>query len=160
MPTLTSVETNFAASAHRTVTVEQVIASTPGPIWAALVDNPGWTTWYPGMKRCESTSDPAHGVGSTRTVEVGGLKAEETFVAWEPEKLWAFTITKTNLPMAKRFLEQVELIAGDGVTAARYTGAFEPMLITKPLAGLIERQIRTAWTNGLAGLAAHVTSTS
>ena len=58
--------------------------------------------------------------------------------------------------MAKRFLEQVELIPENGATRVRYTGAFEPMLVTKPLAGLIERQLRTAWTNGLAGLATHV----
>jgi len=160
MPTLSPVDTSFLTTASRTVTVEQVIASPPAPIWATLVDNPGWTMWYPGMKRCESTSDPAHGVGSTRTVEVGGLKADEKFVAWEPEKLWAFTITKTNLPMAKRFLEQVELIPGDGVTTVRYTGAFEPMRITQPFVRLIDKQIRTAWTNGLAGLAAHVTSAS
>ncbi len=158
MPTLTPVDTSFATTAPHTVVVEHVIASAPGPIWAALVDNPGWTTWYPGMKRCESTSDPAHGVGSTRTVAVGALKADETFVAWEPEKLWAFTIVKTNVPMAKRFLEQVELISGDGVTTVRYTGAFEPMSLTRPVAKLIERQVRTGWTNGLIGLAAHVTA--
>ena len=159
MPTLTPVDTSFASTAPNTVVVEQAIASAPGPIWAALADNPGWTSWYPDMKRCIDTSDPAHGVGSTRSVTVGPLKADETFVAWEPDKLWAFTIVKTNLPMAKRFLEQVELIPGDGVTTVRYTGAFEPTWLTRPIAKLIEKQVRTGWTNGLAGLAAHVTAT-
>ncbi len=132
MPTLAPVDTSFAATAPHTVVVEHVIASVPGPIWAALVDNPGWTTWYPGLKQCESTSDPAHGVGSTRTVTVGPLVAEERFVAWEPEQLWAFTIVKTNLPVAKRLLEQVELIRRDGVTTVRYTGAFEPTFSPDP----------------------------
>lgn len=159
MPTLAPVDASFATTAPRTVVVEQVIASAPGPIWAALVDNPSWTAWFPGMKRCDDTSDPTHGVGSTRSVTVGGLKADETFVAWEPEKLWAFTIVKTNLPMAKRFLEQVELIPGDGVTTLRYTGAFEPTWLTRPIAKLVEKQLRTAWTGGLAGLAAHVAAT-
>ncbi len=158
MPTLTPVDTNFAATAPHTVVVEQVIAAAPGPIWAALTDNPGWTTWFPGMKRCVNTSDPAHGVGSTRSVTVGALKADETFVAWEPETLWAFAIVKTNLPMAKRFLEQVELIPGDGATTVRYTGAFEPTLLTRPIARMVEKQVRTGWTGGLAGLAAHVTA--
>jgi len=158
MPTLTPVNTSFAATAPRTVVVEQTITSAPGPIWAALVDNPGWTKWFPGMKECVSTSDPATGVGSTRTISLGGLKADEEFVAWEPEQLWAFTIVKTNLPMAKRFLEQVELIPGDGVTTVRYTGAFEPMLITRPIGRMIESQLRAGWTGGLAGLATHVTA--
>ncbi len=73
MPTLIPVDTSFAATAPRTIVVDQMIASPPGPIWEVIVDNPGWTTWYPGMKTCTSTSDPAHGVGSTRTVEVGGV---------------------------------------------------------------------------------------
>lgn len=137
MPTLTPVDMSFADSAPRKVVVEQVIASPPGPIWAALIDNPGWTTWYPGMKSCVSTSDPAGGVGSTRTVQVGGLKADEQFVAWEPEALWAFTITKTNMPMATRFLEQVELIPDGSSTTVRYTGSFEPTLITRLVAGMI-----------------------
>ena len=158
MPTLTPVDLDFAATAPRSVVVEQPIASEPGPIWAALVDNPGWTEWYPKMTSSVSTSDPAHGVGSTRTVEVAGLRADERFVAWEPERLWAFTIVKTNLPLAKSFLEQVELLPGDGVTNVRYTGSFKPLLLTRPIASLIERQIRTGWTAGLAGLADHVTS--
>lgn len=78
-------------------------------------------------------------------------------MAWEPDELWAFTIVKTNVPMAKRFLEQVELIQRDATTTVRYTGAFEPMLITRPIAGFIEKQVRSGWTDGLAGLAAHLT---
>lgn len=157
MPTLTPVDASFAHTAPRRVVVEQRVGSGTEPIWAALVDHAGWTAWFPGMKSAVATSDPAHGVGSTRTVKVGGLVADEEFVAWDPETLWAFTIVKTNLPMAKRFLEQVELVPGDGDTVVRYTGAFEPMLLTRPIAALIEKQIGAAWTKGLAGLAAHIT---
>lgn len=158
MPNLNLVDTSFANSAPRKVVVEQRIDTSTGPIWAALVDHPGWTQWYPGMKKCRGTSDPASGVGSTRTVSVGGLVADEEFVAWEPETLWAFSIVKTNLPMAKRFLEQLELIPGEGSTLVRYTGAFEPVFITRPIASLIEKQVSAGWTEGLGGLATYVTS--
>lgn len=156
MPTLTPVGVDFADTAPRTIVVDQVVAAPAAPIWAAIVDNSSWTVWYPTMRTCVSTSDPDHGVGSTRRVVVGSLRAEEKFVAWDPERTWAFTILETNLPLAKRFLERLDLIPGDGVTAVRYTGAFEPTAFTRPIAGLIERQVRTAWTNGLAGLARHV----
>lgn len=158
MPTLEPVDPTFATRAPNTVVVEQVVAAPVARVWATVIDNPGWTLWFPTMTSSVDTSEPAHGVGSTRTVKVGGLRAEERFVAWEPERLWAFTITKTNLPMAKKFLEQLELTADGDATIVRYTGAFEPMLLTRLVAGLIERQIRTAWTNGLAGLADHIGS--
>lgn len=156
MPTLAPASLDFASSAPNRVIVEQTIAATAADVWAVIIDNPGWTQWFPAMSSCVNTSDEAHGVGSTRTVKVGGLKADERFIGWEPEQLWAFTIEKTNLPMAKRFSEQVELIAGDGSTTVRYTGAFEPFTIMRPVASLIEKNIRAAWTAGLAGLAAHV----
>ena len=49
-------------------------------------------------------------------------------------------------------------LAGDGATTVRYTGAFEPTLLTRPIARMVEKQVRTGWTGGLAGLAAHVTA--
>lgn len=156
MPTLEPVDTDFVTPAPRTIVVEQEIAADPAAVWAVLTDNDSWTTWYPNMNSCITTSDPGHGVGATRSVAVGSLKADERFVAWDEPKLWAFTIVKTNLPMAKRFLEQVELVGGESTTTARYTGAYEPTAFTRPIASLIDRQIRTAWTNGLAGLAAHL----
>ena len=156
MPTLAPVDTSFVSTAPRTVTVDQLVAAPVARVWAVVIDNPGWINWFPTMTSSEDTSDPIHGVGSTRTVKVGGLRAEERFVAWEPEQLWAFTIEKTNLPMAKRFLEQLEFTPDGDQTKVRYTGAYEPHLLTRPIAGLIDKQIRSGWTNGLAGLAAHV----
>lgn len=156
MPTLAPVDLSFATTAPRTVTVTKTIAAPVADVWAAVTDNPGWVNWFPTMSSSENTSDPTHGLGSTRTVKVGGLRAEERFVGWEPEKLWAFAIDKTNLPMAKRFLEQLEFTADGDTTNVTYTGAYEPHLLTRLIGGVIDKQLRSAWTNGLAGLAAHV----
>lgn len=154
MPRLEPADLDFATSAPRSVTVEQTIAAPVARVWEVVTDNPGWVDWYPTMTEAVDTSDPTTGVGSTRRVKVGGLVAEERFIAWEPEQLWAFTIEKTNLPTAKRFLEQLEFEADGDTTTVRYTGAYEPLWFTKPIAGFVDKQLRTAWTAGLAGLAA------
>lgn len=156
MPTLAPVDLSFANAAPRRVTVDQVVNAPVAKVWDVVTNNPGWVNWFPTMSSSENTSDPTHGIGSTRTVKVGGLRAEERFVGWEPERLWAFTIEKTNLPMAKRFLEQLEFTPDGDQTKVRYTGAYEPHLLTRLVAGVVDKQLRTAWTNGLAGLAAHV----
>ncbi len=156
VPTLTPADLTFADSAPNRVVVEHPIAADPATIWAVIIDNPGWSQWYPTMTSCVDTSSQIHGVGSTRAVKVGALEAEERFIAWEPQRLWAFTIEKTNLPMAKRFTEQLELIETDDSTTVRYVGAFEPLTIMRPVSRLLERNVRRAWTAGLAGLAEHV----
>lgn len=156
MPSLTPADLDFAGTAPNRIVVERTVAAPAARIWEALVDTAGWTTWFPTMTSATSTSDPDHGLGSTRSVKVGGLVADERFIGWEPERLWAFTIVRTNLPMAKRFTEQVELIPDGDRTAVRYTGAFEPTVFTRWFTRIVEGQIRTAWTNGLDGLADHV----
>lgn len=156
MPALDPVEPSFATTAPQKVVVETTVAASTASVWGALADNDAWPKWFDPMSSCISTSDPATGVGSTRSVVVGPLEADELFIIWEPEKAWGFTITRTNLPMAKRFLEMVELEAigttSSPQTLVRYTGAFEPHLITKLSYPLVKRQVRSAWTKGLAGL--------
>lgn len=154
MPSLEPADPTFATTAPRIVTVDHVVDAPASAVWEVVTDNPGWVEWFPTMTSSENTSDPTSGVGSTRTVKVGGLRADERFVAWEPEKLWAFTITKTNLPMAKRFLEQLEFTPDGDKTRVRYTGAYEPHPLVRPIGGFIDKQLRSTWANGLAGLAA------
>lgn len=156
MPTLSPAGPDFFASAPNRIVVERTVAAPAARIWDAITDTPGWTTWYPTMTSAAVTSDPGHGVGSTRSVKVGRLEADERFIVWEPERRWAFTIVKTNVPLAKRFAEQLELIPDGDVTTVRYTGAFEPHLIVRLFTRIVEGQIRTAWTAGLDGLADHL----
>ncbi len=154
MPSLEAVEPDFANTASRTVVVERTIDATPSDLWSIIADNVGWPAWFPGMKRCDTTSAMATGVGATRTVKVGALEAEERFVAWDAPRVWAFCVTRTNIPIASKMYEQLELEPADGGTLVRYTGAFEPHRLNRLVFGLIEKNVRGAWTKGLDGLAA------
>lgn len=158
MPSLDVVEPEFATTAPRRVVVERTIDATPSDLWSIIVDNEGWTAWFPGMKRCTTTSAMATGVGATRTVKVGGLEAEERFIAWDAPRVWAFCVTRTNIPLASKMLEQIELEPTEGGTLVRYTGAFEPHALTRFVFGLVEKNVRSAWTGGLDGLARQATA--
>lgn len=158
MPSLEIVEPAFATTASRRVIVERTIDASPSDLWSIIVDNPGWPDWFPGMKRCDTTSAMATGVGATRTVKVGGLEAEEQFIAWDAPRRWAFCVTRTNIPLATKMLEQLELEPTDGGTLVRYTGAFDPHVLTRLVFGLVEKNVRSAWTGGLEGLAERAAS--
>jgi uncharacterized protein YndB with AHSA1/START domain len=157
MPTLLETTADFVRTAsHRTV-VERTIAAAPEAIWAALLDTRGWTEWFPGMSSAEPTSTVTEGIGSTRRVRVGRLRADERFVTWEPLRSWGFVVTSANLPVARRMLEQVDLIAqaptpSGPSTLVRYTGAFQPYALAKPVFGLTLKQVSKAWEGAFENL--------
>lgn len=153
MPNLTKVDAAFVETARHRIEVVQVVRAPIQKVWDTIADNNTWVRWFHAMSECETTSDPATGVGATRTVIVGALEADEEFVTWDEPNVWAFSITKTNVPMATKFIEQLELETHDDGTRVTYTGAFDPHLVTKLSYPLVKRQVRRAWTVGLEGLA-------
>lgn len=162
MPRLQPCSPEFVGEAPVTITVGRTVHASPESIWAVLTDNESWTEWFPDMKRCESTSNPSEGVDATRVVKVGSLRAHEQFIFWDRPHDWGFTITKTNLPMASKMIERVQLDSSEHpssnntVTEVRYSAHLTPHLLARPILGLIKMQIRKTWEQGLVGLAGHV----
>lgn len=159
MPDLDPVDVDFAETASHLVRVERIVDATPERLWDALVETTGWTEWFPTMSRADSPAQQAT-LGTERTVKVGGLVAHERVVVADQPTRWGFTLLHTNLPIAKRMLDLVDLEdVGDEAaprTRVRYVGAFEPTWFTRPFAGLVKRSAARAWRHGLDGLAAHV----
>lgn len=160
MPILEPVDADYADHAPHVVHAETTVRAPAAAVWQVLVDNSTWTEWFPAMRSCETTSKQLRGVGSTRRVKVVNLVADERIVLWEPEVAWGFTVTRTNIPMARRMLERVDLTdaaGGDGpATDVVYTGAFAPHLLTRLTMRLVARQAARTWQRGLDGLARHV----
>ena len=156
MPVLEPVGAEFVDRAKTVVTTEVEVDVAAADLWAVLVDCSTWCAWFPDMKSCEPTSGDGRGLGSTRRVHVGALVAEETFVVWEEARAWAFSVTRTNLPLARHMFERVDLedvgTPDAPRTRLRYTGAFTPHWLTRPLFGFVLAQIREAWTLGLTAL--------
>ncbi|MDG2113389.1 MAG: SRPBCC family protein [Actinomycetota bacterium] len=161
MPDLEPVEAEFATTAKHIVKVERIVDATPAAIWGAITETAGWTQWFPKMTRAESVSQQAT-LGSTRTIKIGALVAEERIVLAKENEAWAFAVTRTNLPLAKRMLEMLQLedVSTPEHTRTRvsYTGAFEPLWFNRLMFRLVKRNVATTWRHGLDGLASHVAS--
>ncbi len=156
MPKLELADPSFVDEAPVTINVGRTLHASPEAVWAALTDNESWTEWFPNMKRCDTTSSDPNGIGSTRTVKVGGLVADEQFIFWDRPKDWGFSIVKTNLPLATKMIERVQLESTGGTTNVRYSASFTPHLLTKPIVSLVKMQIMKSWEDGLVGLAQHI----
>ena len=159
MATLEPQELDFAETAPFIAEAPVVVSGTPAEVWAVLLDYPAWPRWFKGVKTCEPTSDPATGVGSTRTVTLqAGGRVDERFIAWEDEQLWAFTGVAAPR-ILDALVERVTIRPLDAerteVTyriAARWWGPFA--LLMKGLRRGVEKNLAASLRNLDAELAA------
>lgn len=160
MATYAPQDLAFADTAPVQVEGTAVVDGTPAEAWAVLLDYPSWPRWFGGgVTTCESTSDPATGVGSTRVVGLGPggrLRFVERFIAWDEEAVWAFTAVE-GPGVFRSLVERCTLEElGAGRTRATYRMAFDPKPGLKPLVPGLRRGIGRALTKGMEGLATEV----
>ena len=145
MPKLLPADIEFAEGAPHTASVSVEVHAPPERVWGLLVDHGSWPTWFEGVTSCVATSDPAEGVGSTRRIAVKGLRADEQFIAWEPNRLWGFCSIATNLPLARRWVELVAIEPRSEGSRIVYSTGFEPTLWTRWITRPLLRQIQGTW---------------
>ena len=151
MAQLVQQDLAFADTAPWKFDFEAVISAPPTKVWMAWTDNPGWAVWFKNCKSCVTTSATAEGVGATRTIKVNGLTAEEVFIAWEPERLWAFTVTAIKPSFAKSMVERVTFTdLGNSRTRINYRIAVEPRGWAKPLRPIVASQGAKAFATSFA----------
>lgn len=131
------------------------IAQPPAVVWTAIADHAGWTAWFPRLVSV-TPGEVADAVGGTRRVDLGAAAVEEEFLAWEPERHFAFTVTSSTKPGLRSMVEDIRLTPdGDRACTVTYTMAIDPVggkLLRPALAPVFRKVI----TDGLAGLAGHV----
>ena len=137
------------ASASRRILAE------PDAVWAVIADHPGWTEWFQQISRVEPGT-PAEGIGGTRTVQTGPVTVEEEFLAWDPGRRFAFTVTHSSKPGIHSMNEDIRLTPdGAGATTVTYTMALEPVG-ARFLRPVLEPVLRRTLRGALAGLAKRV----
>jgi uncharacterized protein YndB with AHSA1/START domain len=126
-------------------------------VWSTFTDDPSWAIWFDGCKSCESTSTPPGGVGSTRSISVGGLRVDERFIAWEPERLWAFTVVNMRPAFAQAMVERVTFtdLAGEQ-TRIDYRIAIAPRRWAKPLRKVFAKRMSAAFATSFQNLNTHL----
>ena len=112
-------------SPHRIVN-EAVLAVEPARAFALIASDRELGAWLHDFVACRWTSDPPHGVGSTREVTLKALRVREKFIAWEPGERLTFTFTASTLPVMQRAVEDLQLTqVGPAKTRLRWTVHYE-----------------------------------
>ena len=150
---LRSEDLSFVDRAPVVVRAETTVAASPAAVWPALADASAWVEWFAGMGDAHYTSPAPYGVGSTRSVRVLGLAADETILAFDVGERFAFRVDAANLPLLAALVEVVTLEAVGGATRVVYRQAFEAKPWLRPLLPLLRRQMQRGLQRGLDGLA-------
>lgn len=155
MTPITSRPLDWIDSAPVRASRSRRIAQPPTVVWAAIADHAGWTDWFPRLVSV-TPGATADAVGGTRTVDLGAAAVEEEFLAWEPERHFAFTVTASTKPGLRSMVEDIRLTPdGDTATTVTYTMGIDPVggKLLRPVAAPFFRKVIG---DGLAGLARHV----
>lgn len=150
---LRTEDLGFVERAPLVVRAEVTVPAPPEAVWPALGDAPAWMEWFTGMDDARWTSPPPHAAGSTRSVRVMGLAADETILAFDPGKRFAFRVDAANVPVLGALVEEVTLAPAGTGTRVVYRQALELRPWLRWLAPLLRRQMQAGLQRGLAGLA-------
>lgn len=147
----------FADRAPWTFDFDGRFHATPAEVWAALIDNESWPIWFEKCRSCRTTSAPSGGVGSTRSIEVNGLRVDERFIGWEPERLWAFTATAMRMSFATSLVERVTFAdPTPGTTRITYRMAIDPKWWSRPLRRFIAGRAAKSFEHSFVALDAYL----
>lgn len=150
-------EPGWIAEAPLQTGAQRTIAAPPDAVWAVIADHTGWPDWFPALKSVAVTGEPT-GVGGRRRVSIPGMRFDEVFTAWEPGRLFAFTVVATRPPLLTAMAESVALTdTGDGSTTVVYRQGFEPRRGMGWFWRRNQLQMQASVEAGLAGLATAVT---
>ena len=95
---------------------EASIRATRSEVFAAIADPTTWPDWFPGVRAARYRGAPPHGIGTIREADVSGTHWVEEMLAWEPDRLWAYTVVASSTPLAKAQVESFELEDVPGVS--------------------------------------------
>jgi hypothetical protein len=85
------------------------VDKTPDEVWVVLGDFWGLADWFPGIERCEQSSD------DVRTIYMGDLAIDEQLLEHdEEERRFAYTIAKGPMPLEFHRAEWSVVADGDG----------------------------------------------
>ncbi|MCC7534757.1 MAG: SRPBCC family protein [Deltaproteobacteria bacterium] len=128
----------YAGRSRSRIVNERVIRASPERVFDLLVDDTAFSRWLEDFVAVRWTSDPPHGNGSTRDVELRMLTAREQFLAWDRGARLTFHMTALTLPLARRLMEDIRLEpTGDGATRVIWTVHYDPRTWVRPIHPLV-----------------------
>lgn len=134
---LAESDDRFLATAARRYEHAVHIAADPAAVWAALTADDALVSWSTVVSGMEWTSRRPFGVGTTRTVTLGGLvRLDERFYRWDEGARMTFTVDAASIPGLRRFAEDIVLAPHAEGTRLTWTFALEGGFALRPLLAL------------------------
>lgn len=135
----------------------RLIAAKRSKVWAALADFPAIVTWAPNVDHSTPATAAQNGLGAVRRVQSGRITLLETIVDWQPEERLAYTLDGLP-PIAGSVVTSWDLEEQGDATRVTVTSSVHPRPnpAGRFVARALGRQLKSAATQMLTGLAAHV----
>ena len=156
MPVLQRASLEFVDEAELVMSCDVDLPAGIDEVWAVIADNDSWPEWFHNCSAMTSSHNPWTAAGQSRTITVSPFKIAERSVAVDAPNLWAMQFAKTNLPMASRALEMLELADtprnGETRTEVRWTGAFDFPVYLRPVKSIFETRLVNSWGQSLENL--------
>jgi carbon monoxide dehydrogenase subunit G len=149
---LRGVEMDFLESAPRIHVVERDVGLPRERVWRAFADASTWPHWFPGVRSAGYLGEAPYGVGTTRISHVGRLHFEETMLAWDVGRRWAYRIDRCTFPLARAQLECTDFEDRGSSTRVRWTLALDPGVALKLTAPFFEGAVRGVLDRALGRL--------
>ncbi|KGN32116.1 alpha/beta hydrolase [Knoellia sinensis KCTC 19936] len=120
-------------------------------LWAALEADDAIVSWSPVVTG--SDWPRPHGIGSVRTVTIGGIATvRERFYRWDEKERMTFGVAQTSVPGIRRMGEDYVVTETASGSRLVWTVAIEPSRLPGPATGLVVAGLRTAVGQLAAGL--------
>ena len=148
------IELDFLETAPNVYVVRAEVKLPRSVVWSAIVDAPTWHEWFPGVRSAGYRGDPPYGAGTIREADVGGMLMEETMLAWDEGRRWAYRIDRSTAPLAEAQLESTELEDEAAGTLVRWTLALDPGERTQFSGPAFESTVQSLLERALENLAA------
>ncbi|MFD4867832.1 SRPBCC family protein [Streptomyces sp. NPDC058412] len=123
----------------------------PDAVFRELAERPGnWPRWFPGFASAAYVGDPPYGAGTTRRLRlVGGVRARETVLVWDPARCFAYRVEEAGVPGVRAMMEEWRLAPSPyGGTMLHWTIALDvrqPLrAVWRAASPLLDRAFRRA----------------
>lgn len=135
--------------------VEQraILPGSPERVFAELAEPAAWVAWFPLMREARWTSEVTAAPGATRQVRLRLLgRFDERFLAWEPGRRFAFTMTGSTSPLARRMAEDWRLAPAGADTELTWIIGGHPSTLGRAASSVVRLTTRRMFRGGVANL--------
>lgn len=105
-----SADESLLETAKARAVAEREMAVSAAQLFATLEDGSAWTKVTPIIREVAWTSPKPFAIGTTRSVTfAGGIKIDEVFWAWEPNRRMSFSVTAASTRRLNGLTEVYEI---------------------------------------------------